>query len=239
MLEASISVSMMKNILKGLQSITEDCILDFSKDGLTVHVVDSIRAKMLRLKVIPSAFESYTCNEKHRLAVELSKLKAITTSLTTKDELKISYKDNKFALLANNMERAIRLKKIDLVYDLRAIPDFDYEWNTTVSSAKEIKDYIKTLDKIPILQIEVEEQKMVWQTLDAEELISWNPNLEMECEEEFTATQLYTAAEINACIAASTKEEVALCGGPGSCPIQFTWTPYEGVEYTGLVAPRM
>tara|TARA_B100002019_G_scaffold57955_1_gene49804 strand:+ start:8647 stop:9366 length:720 start_codon:yes stop_codon:yes gene_type:complete len=239
MLEASISVSMMKNILKGLQSITEDCILDFSKDGLTVHVVDSIRAKMLRLKVIPSAFESYTCNEKHRLAVELSKLKAITTSLTTKDELKISYKDNKFALLANNMERAIRLKKIDLVYDLRAIPDFDYEWNTTVSSAKEIKDYIKTLDKIPILQIEVEEQKMVWQTLDAEELISWNPNLEMECEEEFTATQLYTAAEINACIAASTKEEVALCGGSGSCPIQFTWTPYEGVEYTGLVAPRM
>ena len=131
------------------------------------------------------------------------------------------------------------MKKIDLVYDLRAIPDFDYEWNTTVSSAKEIKDYIKTLDKIPILQIEVEEQKMVWQTLDAEELISWNPNLEMECEEEFTATQLYTAAEINACIAASTKEEVALCGGSGSCPIQFTWTPYEGVEYTGLVAPRM
>ena len=56
MLEATIKVPLMKNILKGLQSVSEDCILDFNTNGLTVHVVDSIRAKMLRLRVSPEGF---------------------------------------------------------------------------------------------------------------------------------------------------------------------------------------
>ena len=240
MLAASIAVPRMKNILKGLQSIAEDCILDFSESGLTVHVVDSIRVKMMRLRVAPTAFQSYECDERHRLAVDLSKLKSITTGLTTSDELRLSYADNKFALLANSMERVIRLKRIELVYDLQTIPDFDYEYNTTISSAKDIRDYLKTLDKTPIYSINVREGKnMVWETLDAEELITWSPNAELECEEEFTTRQLFTASEVAALISSSNKESVAIRGGSGSCPVEFTWTPYEGVEYTGIVAPRL
>jgi hypothetical protein len=239
MLEATILVPRMKNILKGLQSIAEDCILDFSETGLTVHVVDSIRAKMLRLRVAPEGFAEYSCSERHRLAVDLNKLKSITTGLTTSDELKISYNDGKFALLANSMERAIRLKRIELVYDLQTIPDFDYEYNTTVSSAKDIRDYLKTLDKTPIYSINVREGNLIWETLDAEELITWSPEVELECEEDFSTRQLFTAAEVAALISASNKESVAIRGGTGSCPVEFVWTPYEGVEYTGMVAPRL
>jgi len=239
MLEASIAVPRMKNILKGLQSIAEDCILDFSETGLTVHVVDSIRAKMMRLRVEPAAFESYTCDERHRLAVDLSKLKSITTGLVNADELKLRYADNKFALLANSMERVIRLKRIELVYDLQAIPDFDYEYNTTVSSAKDIRDYLKTLDKTPIYSINIRDNSLIWETLDAEELITWAPAVELECEEDFSSRQLFTASEVAAMISASTKESVSIRGGSDSCPVEFTWTPYEGVEYTGLVAPRL
>ncbi len=238
MLEASIAVPRMKNILKGLQSIAEDCILDFSETGLTVHVVDTIRAKMMRLRLEPSAFQAYQCDQRHRLAVDLSKLKSITTGLTTADELRLRYSDNKFALLANSMERVIRLKRLELVYDLQSIPDFDYEYNTTISSAKDIRDYLKTLDKTPIYSINVRENNLIWETLDAEELITWAPAAELECEDDFTSRQLFTASEVAAMISASNKESVAIRGGSGACPVEFTWIPYEGVEYTGIVAPR-
>jgi len=84
MLEATIKVPLMKNLLKGLQAISEDCILDFNDTGLTVHIVDSLRAKMLRLRVNPEGFETYECDAEHRLAVQLSKIKDITKSLTAK-----------------------------------------------------------------------------------------------------------------------------------------------------------
>ena len=160
MLEATIKVPLMKNILKGLQSVSEDCILDFNTNGLTVHTVDSIRAKMLRLRVSPEGFETYECDERHRLAVQLSKVKDITKSLTASDQLKLEFSEGQFSLVANDMKRVVRLKRLELVFDLPQMPSFDYEFNTTIESSKEVRDYLKTLDKIPVFQVQVEEEKM-------------------------------------------------------------------------------
>ena len=239
MLEATIKVPLMKNILKGLQSVSEDCILDFNTNGLTVHTVDSIRAKMLRLRVSPEGFETYDCDERHRLAVQLSKVKDITKSLTASDQLKLEFSEGQFSLVANDMKRVVRLKRLELVFDLPQMPSFDYEFNTTIESSKEVRDYLKTLDKIPVFQVQVEEEKMIWRTLDRDEQITWTPNLELECEEEFENLQLFTTNQVLDLISATNKESLLLRGGDASCPMEFSWTPTTGVEYTGLVAPRL
>lgn len=239
MLEATIKVPLMKNLLKGLQAISEDCILDFRETGLTVHIVDSLRAKMLRLRVNPEGFETYECDEQHRLAVQLSKIKDITKSLTAKDQLKLCYDDGKFSLVANDMERVIRLKRLELVFDLPSMPSFDYEYNTQIESAKEVKDYLKTLDKIPVFRVNIENEEMIWRTLDRDEEISWSPNLELECDEEFDANQLFTTNQVLDLLAATNKETLLVRGGENSCPLEFSWNPTEGVNFTGLVAPRV
>ena len=239
MLEATIKVPLMKNILKGLQSVSEDCILDFNTNGLTVHVVDSIRAKMLRLRVSPEGFETYECDERHRLAVQLSKVKDITKSLTASDQLKLEFSEGQFSLVANDMKRVVRLKRLELVFDLPQMPSFDYEFNTTIEKSKEVRDYLKTLDKIPVFQVQIEDKNMIWRTLDRDELITWTPNLELECDEEFNNIQLFTTNQVLDLISATTKEPLLLRGGGSSCPMEFSWTPTNGVEYTGLVAPRL
>ncbi len=239
MLEATIKVPLMKNLLKGLQSVSEDCILDFNTDGLTVHVVDSVRAKMLRLRVTPAGFESYECDEQHRLAVQLSKVKDITKSLTASDQLKLQFNEGQFSLVANDMERVVRLKRIELVFDLPNMPPFDYEFNTTIESSKEVKDYLKTLDKIPVFQVQVDSENMMWRTLDRDEQITWTPNLELDCDEEFENLQLFTTNQVLDLLSATTKERLHLRVGNTSCPMEFSWTPTTGVEFTGLVAPRL
>jgi len=239
MLEPTIKVPLMKNLLKGLQAVSEDCILDFNEDGLTVHVVDSLRAKMLRLRVNPEGFESYNCNEQHRLAVQLSKVKDITKSLTAQDQLQLRYDEGRFSLVANDMERVIRLKRVELVFDLPNMPSFDFEFNTQIENSKEVRDYLKTLDKIPVFRVSIEEEIMLWRTLDRDEQITWSPNLELECDEEFESNQLFTTNQVLDLLAATNKEALNMRGGEDGCPMEFSWTPIAGVEFTGLVAPRL
>ena len=95
MLEATIKVPLMKNILKGLQSVSEDCILDFNTNGLTVHVVDSIRAKMLRLRVSPEGFENTSVMNDTVWQFNFQKSKTLPNHLLPVTNLNLNFqKDN-------------------------------------------------------------------------------------------------------------------------------------------------
>ena len=138
------------------------------------------------------------------MAVQLSKVKDITKSLTASDQLKLEFSEGQFSLVANDMKRVVRLKRLELVFDLPQMPSFDYEFNTTIEKSKEVRDYLKTLDKIPVFQVQIEDKNMIWRTLDRDELITWTPNLELECDEEFNNIQLFTTNQVLDLISATT-----------------------------------
>ena len=235
MLDATIGVAKLKTILKGLQAIGEEAILEFNGDGLAVRVVDTNRFKVLQILVEPDAFESYSCDDTHRLGVMLSRIKDITKSLVTKDIITMKYNET-FTLSAKDMKRTIKLLRLELLYDLKKIPHFDFTFNTEIESSKEVRDYLKTLDKIPVFQVNISEDSMLWQTLEKEEVIIWKPDLKIKSEEDISL--LFTTQQVTDVVAATGKEQIKLRGGDG-IPLEFQWSPYEGINITGLVAPRV
>ena len=98
MLEATMAVGPLKTILKGLQAIGEESILEFGPEGLIIRLVDTNRIKVLQVSAEADAFNSYKCDDNYRLGVMLSRLKDITKSLTTKDTITMTYNDSKFTI---------------------------------------------------------------------------------------------------------------------------------------------
>ena len=236
MLEATIAVGPLKTILKGLQAIGEESILEFGPEGLIIRLVDTNRIKVLQVSAEADAFNSYQCDDNYRLGVMLSRLKDITKSLTTKDTITMTYNDSKFTLAAKDMERTIKLLRLELLYELKAMPTYEYTFNTEIESSKEIRDYLKTLDKIPVFQISLDDDSMTWQTLEKEEQITWKPELDLQTEEEFSL--LFTTQHMTDIVAATSKETIKVRGGD-EIPLEFQWTPHEGIQMTGLIAPRV
>jgi len=236
MLEATMSVGPLKTILKGLQAVGEESILEFSPDGLLIRLVDTNRVKVLQVSADSDAFDSYQCEGTHRLGVMLSRIKDITKSLTTKDTIDMKYSDSKFIMSAKDMERTIKLLRLELLYDLKSMPSYDFTFNTEIESSKEIRDYLKTLDKIPVFQIAVKENGMAWETLEKEEQISWKPTLDLKTEDDFSL--LFTTQHMSDIVAATSKESIKVRGADG-LPLEFQWTPHEGIQMTGLIAPRV
>ena len=236
MLEATMAVGPLKTILKGLQAIGEESILEFGPEGLIIRLVDTNRIKVLQVSAEADAFNSYKCDDNYRLGVMLSRLKDITKSLTTKDTITMTYHDSKFTLAAKDMERTIKLLRLELLYELKAMPTYEYTFNTEIESSKEIRDYLKTLDKIPVFQISLDDDSMTWQTLEKEEQITWKPELDLQTEEEFSL--LFTTQHMTDIVAATSKETIKVRGGD-EIPLEFQWTPHEGIQMTGLIAPRV
>lgn len=242
MLEATISGAKLKNTLKGLQAISEEAILDFNKDGLIVRVVDANRYKLLQIQIKPDGFESFSCEGNHRLGVRLSRIKDITKSLTTKDIITMKYTD-KFTLSANDMERTVKLLRLELLYDQKTLPEYEYTFNTEIESSKEIRDYLKTLDKTPVFQVSIDGEEMIWKTLEKEETISWKPDLEINSEKDLSL--LFTTQQVADIVAATNKEVLKLRGGTPQesdnkiIPLEFQWSPFEGINMIGMVAPRV
>ena len=85
--------------------------------------------------------------------------------------------------------------------------------------------------KIPITEIKTKLQIAVKQAKES--------NLELECDEEFDTNQLFTTNQVLDLLAATNKESLLVRGGEDSCPMEFSWSPTEGVNFTGLVAPRV
>ena len=237
MLEAQIRIPTMKNILKGLEAIGEEVILNFDSDGLTATIVDSSITKMFYLKVESDAFEEYSCTADYSYGVVIARMKDITKALTTKDELKIEGDADNLALLANGIRRNIKLLNRTLMSKPPSMPHFNYTYDAEIP-ALEARNFIKTLGDVLSFNIVIAEaaQTMTWKSESPEEAVEWIPT-EVTLNSSQDSVTSYATEHIKLAICATNRETLELRSGD-DLPIEFTWAPHEGVRLTSLVAPR-
>lgn len=236
MLQAKVRVPLMKRLLQGLEAINEEAIFQFSPDGLNVRVVDSNRWKMLNVNMAVEGFQDFQCDGDYECGIVFSRIKDIAKTLTAKDELVIQYDGENFVLLANGIERTIKLLKLELMNEILDWPSFDYSYNASFS-AKEAKDFLRTLGDTGSFDINVEEGGLQWESNNKDEPIIWKPTNPTVMLEE-TSQTTYSTDQVLGGLAAAKTEEIILKGGT-DMPCQFTWIPEEGVQVSALVANRV
>ena len=220
MLQAKVRVPLMKRLLQGLEAINEEAIFQFSPDGLNVRVVDSNRWKMLNVNMAVEGFQDFQCDGDYECGIVFSRIKDIAKTLTAKDELVIQYDGENFVLLNEILDW----------------PSFDYSYNASFS-AKEAKDFLRTLGDTGSFDINVEEGGLQWESNNKDEPIIWKPTNPTVMLEE-TSQTTYSTDQVLGGLAAAKTEEIILKGGT-DMPCQFTWIPEEGVQVSALVANRV
>ncbi len=246
-MEAKIRVPNFKNVLKVLKGIGEEAILVFDEDGLSVRMVDGEKTKMVRVRISEDGFTTYVCDRHYEMAVVLVRLDDIVKALTTKDELRFRIVDHddgtmRFSLLANGMERGIKLLNLRLMEGHRAPPwpTFDYVFSAIVPS-DEVRSFLKAASISNDFRVEVEPDSsgngMCWSIADEREPLSWKPT-DCKVSSNSHAISLYSVENISKAVAATVgKQELSIRGGT-DIPIEFSWSPHEGISMATLVAHR-
>jgi hypothetical protein len=250
-LKAKISVPTIKNIISILEKISEEAIFTFDEKGLMIRTVCASHFKMVDLWVKPDAFKEYECQEEVKVGVVIDRIKDITKTLVAKDELVISYENEKLALIANGINRAIKLLRLEYMTEIQTLPDFHYTYSLQTSS-KEIRDFLKTTGKTvafdSIIRKEAGLMAILWRSKNDDEPIEWCPDLTaVDDDEELIriatfgdlSSTTYTTEEVLAAIGGTQRTQPLTLQGGQDIPMRFDWEPYEGVRVISMVANRV
>jgi len=247
-MEARIKVPAFKNVLKIMKSMREEAIMVFDTDGLLIRMVDEERARMVQIRIdSDDGFSDYTCDRRYEMAVVLVRMDDIAKALTAKDDLRLRVIDQddgtfRFALLSNGMERGIKLLNMRLMEGQRAPPwpSFDYAFNATVPAA-EVRAFVKAAAVASDFRITVEPDAtgngVTWSIPDDREPLVWRPT-DCTVDSDGHAVSLYNVDKVSSIIGSTVgKQELRIRGG-NDTPVEFSWTPHEGISMTALVAHR-
>tara|TARA_R110002020_G_scaffold1492_16_gene6795 strand:- start:7638 stop:8390 length:753 start_codon:yes stop_codon:yes gene_type:complete len=250
-MQAKISVPTIKNIISILEKISEEAIFTFSDQGLMIRTVCANHFKMVDLWVKTDAFKEYQCDEEVKVGVVIDRIKDITKTLIAKDELVISYENDKLALIANGINRVVKLLRLEYMNEIVALPDFQYTYSLQTSS-KEIRDFLKTTGKTvafdSIIRKDSGSMVILWRSKNDDEPIEWCPDLQaVDDDEELirvatfgdVSATTYTTEEVLASIGATQRTQTLLIQGGQDIPMRFDWQPYEGVRVISMVANRV
>jgi len=237
-LQAKLRVPLAKNILRALEAINEEGILQWDENGLSTMLVDGNRFKMLRVVAPADTFidYSYVGLNPIRVGVIFSRMGQIIKTLTAKDELVFTYENDRFYLQANGIQQNIKLLRLDLMHEVTEWPSLDHTYDATIPG-KEANDFLKTSGKNLTFVISSSEDSagsLQWNTGSGDEAISWIP-----INQQVTGTigsSQFTTEEVKSALTAAPKEDLTLRGSADS-PIEFQWT-FENINMTALVAPR-
>lgn len=216
-----------------------------------IRTVCANHFKMVDLWIKPDAFKEYDCDEEVKLGVVIDRIKDITKTLIAKDELVISYEEGKLSLVANGINRAIKLLRLEYMNEIKALPDFHYTYSLHTSS-KEIRDFLKTTGKTvafdSIIRKESGKPIIIWRSKNDDEPIEWCPDLQaVDDDDELIRTATfgdlssttYTTEEVLASIGGTQRTQPLTIQGGQDIPMRFDWQPYEGVRVISMVANRV
>lgn len=235
-MQAQIRVPNFKTILKIMESFGEEAVLQFTPEGMSVSMVDIQRVRMVQLHIHADGFEEYECDCDYELGVVLIRMKDIVKTLVVKDELRLEIVDGnpiRFSLLANGMERGIKLLNLRTLARAPDWPIFSFTYSATVP-AIEARSFVKAASESLNFDVVTEGSSMTWRIDNELEPLEWTPTESLVKANEHAVTT-YGVEEVKAAICGTSREKLSIRGGT-DIPIEFSWEPYDGVSVSSLVA---
>lgn len=90
--EVVIEAHVLNGVLRAVQAVSEDCILDISPDALVIRVVDASNAMAVSVNMTPDVFTLYDADE-GRIAIDVVALYAKTNTYSADADVRLVWDD--------------------------------------------------------------------------------------------------------------------------------------------------
>jgi len=233
-----ISGKNIKNIVKAIENINEECVWTFDSSGLLVRMSDVYKYKMLQLHFTKDDFISYDCDSPEDLGIIIERVKDVTKTLRTKDTLMVSYKDGEdfISLSGAGLTKKVKLIDTKLIGRVPHI-NVDFEYGVAVPS-RPILSFLKSCGKAISFDCITAAGgfKMVCENDEGESSVAWledDVNLKPPTYESDTN---YAVSEVM--LATSIMTDIVRVQGSDKGVISFTWDLAENSSATAMIAHR-
>ena len=102
-----------KNIVKAIENINEECVWTFDSSGLLVRMSDVYKYKMLQIHFTNEDFISYDCDNSEDFGIIIERIKDVSKTLRTKDTLIMNYRDGEDYISISSGGLTKKIKLID------------------------------------------------------------------------------------------------------------------------------
>lgn len=162
----TVQSSTVKQVIDALKEILMDVNLEFDETGMRIVALDTTHAVLVHLKLDADKFETYTCEKKLYVGINILKLHMLIKTITNNDLLTLYVEaddPNSLGIRIDNPDKGVRtsykLSMLDINVVNIQIPPAEFETIVTMPSMdfqKIIRDMHNLADFIELRNVENE-----------------------------------------------------------------------------------
>ena len=241
-MKIELSAKTIKAFVKGVENITEICLLTFDEDGVRTRIMNNDHTALLDLKIPKDSAEVYDFNNSTpiEIGVLIADVKDMTKSLVVKDTLTIEYNTGDptwLVLSANGVEKKVRGKKASLI-KRHKVPPTDHKWSANLPW-KQMKAFLSSCAKEASFRTLANPTWIQFQASSDDETLTLQfdkDEVDLHIEGESLITHI-TPAHFLALQSVSVAKTVFLMKGNNGGVVETGWKE-GGVILNGWIAPR-
>ena len=241
-MKIELSAKTIKAFVKGVENITEICLLTFDEDGVRTRIMNNDHTALLDLKIPKDSAEVYDFNNSTpiEIGVLIADVKDMTKSLVVKDTLTIEYNTGDptwLVLSANGVEKKVRCKNASLI-KRHKVPPTDHKWSANFPW-KQVKAFLTSCAKATSFEVLVNTDKisLLSKTDDESLTLDLDANdIDLHLDGESLITHITPAHFISLMSTTSAKTVFSVKGSSASV-VETEWTE-SGLKLKGWIAPR-
>ena len=241
-MKIELSAKTIKAFVKGVENITEICLLTFDEDGVRTRIMNNDHTALLDLKIPKDSAEVYDFNNSTpiEIGVLIADVKDMTKSLVVKDTLTIEYNTGDptwLVLSANGVEKKVRCKNASLI-KRHKVPPTDHKWSANLPW-KQMKAFLSSCAKEASFRTLANPTWIQFQASSDDETLTLQfdkDEVDLHIEGESLITHI-TPAHFLALQSVSVAKTVFLMKGSEGGVVETGWKE-GGVILNGWIAPR-
>ncbi len=241
-MKIELSAKTIKAFVKGVENITEICLLTFDEDGVRTRIMNSDHTALLDLKIPKESTEVYDFDNATpiEIGVLIADVKDMTKSLVVKDTLTMEYNTGDptwLTLSANGVEKKVRCKNASLIKRHKA-PPTDHKWSANLPW-KQVKAFLTSCAKATSFEVLVNTDKisLISKTDDESLTLDLDANdIDLHIDGESLITHITPAHFISLMSTTSAKTVFTVKGSTASV-VETEWIE-SGLRLRGWIAPR-
>lgn len=239
-----ISGGIMKNVVKAIENINEECVWTFDSSGLHILMSDVYKYKMLEINLSSEDMVSYACDSPVELGIVIDRIKDVTKTLKTKDNLMIQYNDEDafITLKSNGLSRSVKLIDTNMVGRVPSLQEAEVTlssgYATAVDSAP-LSSFLKAASKAISFDAITDSNGLTVTSSTDEGLVEvvYSLNDIILKPQDYESNTNYSVSEVTA--ATSIMNGLIRVRGSQDGIIEFTWQIGDASSVRAMVAPRV
>ena len=241
-MKIELSAKTVKAFVKGVENLTEICLLTFDTEGVRTRIMNNDHTALLDLRIPKDSAEVYDFSEPNpiQIGVLIADVKDMTKSLVVKDTLTIEYNTGDptwLVLSANGVEKRVRCKNASLI-KRHKVPPTDHKWSANLPW-KQVKAFLTSCAKASSFEVLVNADKISLNSKTDDESLTLDLDaneIELHLQGESLITHI-TPAHFMSLMSTTSAKTVFSVKGSVASVVETEWAE-SGLKLRGWIAPR-